>query len=117
MRDAFDKIKEGKEQALKDAHLIFFAKRKELVDRYNTVCQRYENYKADVVKELKIKDEIIEQWQKKNSRIQEELKMAKIVLSDRNLSQLAAKEFKQVIADIEKETLCREGFQITDLID
>ena len=70
-----------------------------------------------MVQELKIKDEIIRKWQKKNNRILEELKMAKIVLSDRNLSQLAAKDFKNVIADIEKDTLCREGFEINDIID
>ena len=37
MRDAFSKIKVGKEKQLKDAHLIFFAKRKELVEKYNRI--------------------------------------------------------------------------------
>ena len=43
--------------------------------------------------------------------------MAKIVLSDRNMSQLAAKEFSHIIADIEQENLVKEGCKITDLID
>ena len=35
MREAFEKIKVGKEQELKDLNLIFFVKRKELVEKYN----------------------------------------------------------------------------------
>ena len=61
MRDAFSKIKEGKEKQLKDAHLIFFAKRKELVEKYNRITGTYEQYKIDVAKEMKIKDGIMEQ--------------------------------------------------------
>ena len=43
--------------------------------------------------------------------------MAKIVLSDRTMSQLAAKEFSHIIADIESENLVKEGCKINDLID
>ena len=44
MREAFDMVKLGKEQALKDAHLIFFAKRKVIVDKYNTLTKTYARY-------------------------------------------------------------------------
>ena len=43
--------------------------------------------------------------------------MAKVVLSDRNMAELAAKEFKNIIAEIKSETLLKEGCAITDLVE
>ena len=86
MREAFDMVKLGKEQALKDAHHIFFAKRKVIVDKYNTLTKTYARYQEDVKKEIEIKDKINSQWQKRHAKIVEELKMAKIVLSDKNMA-------------------------------
>lgn len=47
----------------------------------------------------------------------EELQMAKIVLSDKMMAQMAAKEFKNIIADMQSECLLKEGCTITDMID
>ena len=48
MRQAFDKVRSGKEKQLKDAHLIFFAKRKELVGQYNDLTRKFETYKVEM---------------------------------------------------------------------
>ena len=59
MRMAFEKARAGKEKQLKDAHLIFFAKRREMVDTYNSLNKKYEQIKIDFEEELKVKDKII----------------------------------------------------------
>ena len=59
MRMAFEKARAGKEKQLKEAHLIFFAKRRELVDTYNNLNTKYEQIKVDFEEELKVKDKII----------------------------------------------------------
>lgn len=48
LREAFSMIKAGKEQELKDLNLVFFVKRKELVQKYNWIHEKYEQYKVDV---------------------------------------------------------------------
>ena len=67
MRQAFDKVRSGKEKQLKDAHLIFFAKRKEQVGQYNDLTRKFETYKVEMQKELELKDKIIKQWERKHS--------------------------------------------------
>jgi len=62
MRQAFDKVRLGKEKQLNDANLIFFAKRKTLVDNYNHQIKLNEQYKRDTEKEMHVKDSIIEKW-------------------------------------------------------
>ena len=59
MRMAFEKARAGKEKQLKDAHLIFFAKRREMVDTYNNLNEKYAQIKLDFEEELKVKDKII----------------------------------------------------------
>ena len=59
MREAFEKVKAGKEKQLKDIQLTFFTKRKELVEKYNSLNAKYEKVKGDCQKELSIKDVII----------------------------------------------------------
>lgn len=43
-------------------HLIFFEKRRVLVNNYNDLVKKFEKHKHEVKKELKIKDEITQQW-------------------------------------------------------
>ena len=43
--------------------------------------------------------------------------MAKIVLSDKQMSGLAAKEFKYIMADIKAESLLKDGCSIDDLVE
>ena len=39
---AFDRARAGKEKQLKDTYLIFFAKRREMVETYNALNKKYE---------------------------------------------------------------------------
>ena len=39
--------------------MIFFAKRREMVDTYNSLNKKYEQIKIDFEEELKVKDKII----------------------------------------------------------
>ena len=59
MRMAFDRARAGKEKQLKDTYLIFFAKRREMVETYNALNKKYEQIKIDFEEELKVKDKII----------------------------------------------------------
>ena len=43
--------------------------------------------------------------------------MAKIVLSDQNMGDFAAKEFRQIVADLNEECLLKTGTNITDLVE
>ena len=116
MRSAFEKVQQGKEKQLKDAHLIFFAKRKTLVENYNNQIMKLETYKLDVEKELKVKDQIIEAWKKNYDRACQEIKLSKLILSDQNLAYLAFKDFKDSVADINDENLLKEGCVIHELL-
>ena len=69
MRNAFEKIQKGKEQELEDANLIYFAKKQELVNRFNDLKRKFEKYKTDVAIELDIKDKITETWKKKCDKL------------------------------------------------
>ena len=82
MRNAFTKIQEGKERELEDANLIFFAKKKELVNRFNNLKQKFEQHKLDMDVELDLKDKIADSWKQKYDRVTQELKLAKLILSD-----------------------------------
>ena len=82
MRNAFTKIQEGKERELEDANLIFFAKKKELVNRFNNLKQKFEQHKLDMDVELDLKDKIADSWKQKYERVTQELKLAKLILSD-----------------------------------
>jgi len=62
MRNAFMKIQQGKEKELKDAHLVFFAKRQEMVDQYNELRLKFEKYKQDVAKESLVHEQIVKVW-------------------------------------------------------
>ena len=117
MRTAFEMVKKGKEKQLKDVKLIFFAKKQELVDNFNKLNKKYEQLKLDLQKELRIKDTLIFQERKKISDLQNEIKLAKLILSDQNLSKVAFKQFKDNISDINKDSILREGCTITDLLE
>ena len=65
--------------------MIFFAKRRELVDKFNDLNVKYEQYKLDTVKEFQLKDKLVEKWKRKCGEIVQEVQMAKIILSDHNL--------------------------------
>ena len=73
MRNAFDNVKKGKEQELKDTHLVFFAKRRELVEKYNDLNVKYEQYKIDHVKELALRDKLVSKWKRKCGEIVQEV--------------------------------------------
>ena len=101
---------------MKDTHLIFFAKRRELVDKFNDLNAKYEQYKLDTVKEFQLKDKLVAKWKRKCGEIVQEVQMAKIILSDHNLGQVACKEFKKTCEDINKDNLLKEGCTIHELL-
>ena len=113
---AFDRARAGKEKQLKDTYLIFFAKRREMVETYNALNKKYEQIKIDFEEELKVKDKIIKQWMKRHGEACKEIKLAKLIMQDFNLSSVATKEFKANIEDEDKEILLKEKCQIKDLL-
>ena len=53
--------------------MIFFAKRRELVDKFNDLNVKYEQYKLDTVKEFQLKDKLVEKWKRKCGEIVQEV--------------------------------------------
>jgi len=43
--------------------------------------------------------------------------MAKIIMSDQNLGNIACKEFKQTCTDINEDNLLKDGCAISELMD
>ena len=69
LKNAFEKIQRGKEKELQDAHLVYFAKKQEIVERFNDLKKKFEQYKVEVNIELDIKDKITETWKKKYDKL------------------------------------------------
>lgn len=59
MQKAFEKVKRGKEQDLEEVKLIYFDKEKNLLKKYKTLKQTYKEYKADMEREMKLKEDIL----------------------------------------------------------
>lgn len=60
MRNLYEKAQAGKDKELRDLGLVFFAEKKEIVERYNSLVERSRDFKIHVQKEIEIKEEIID---------------------------------------------------------
>ena len=116
MRHAFDEVKIGREKDLNDAYLTFFAKRRELVKKYNDLNTKYIQIKKEYDRELDIKDKVIKTWVDRHAALHGELKLAKLIMSDPDLSKIALEDLHRNISDIEQEVLLKDNCIISDLL-
>ena len=56
MRIAFKALEEGREKELQDISLVYFAKKKALVDKFVNLKEKYKGYREYTDQEFKLKD-------------------------------------------------------------
>ena len=95
--NTISKLTEGSSNELKDIKMMFFSKQQELVDqiqmwrnKHNEVCEKQRQ-------EIEIRDAISNRLNGEIQDLKEELLIAKRILKDPQLSQLASRKFKETI--------------------
>ena len=102
MRHAFKTLQEGREKELREVSLVYFAKKKELYEKYSALRENFKSYRADTEKELKLKDAIEAKLRTQMGEYEREIGVAKLILRDRNLSKVVNERFEEVI-DLEND--------------
>lgn len=110
------KLTEGNAQELKDIKLMFFSKQKDLVDALGQNREKHQNEQKKFNREIEIRESIKAKLQQEISDLKEELLLAKRILRDPNLSQLATRKFKSTINQDEDHKFTCKGAVITDII-
>ena len=58
MRVAFKALEKGREEELQEISLVYFAKKKALVDRFLALKEKFKGYKEHTAREFDVKDAI-----------------------------------------------------------
>ena len=69
--------------------MIYFTKKKELVDKYNKLTEKFNKMRLDSQIELDLKDQLIKKLSKEKQILAEEIYIAKTVIRDPVLCQVA----------------------------
>ena len=117
LKHAFRKVEQGKEKDLENIKLTYFAKRQELVGKYNSIVDRYNCLKEDTKKDIELKDKIVIAEKRERKNLVDELTLAKLIISDPVLVDAAKRRFKQTIETVKDEKVLKDGCLINELLD
>ena len=105
MEKAFASIKQGRETELEEIRLIYFDKEKTLLKKYKSLQHMFDDYKKDITREFGLKEQISQRLALEKEQILKEIDIAKMILSDKNLCQVAHQRFKDTIDTVHREKL------------
>ena len=117
MEKAFMSIKAGRETELEEIKLIYFDKEKTLLKKYKALQITFEDHKKDIQREFDLQEAISKKLGLEKDQLLKEIEIAKMILSNKELSLVANQRFKECIDIVNKEKLLQKDGAIKDLIE
>lgn len=98
-------LSQGRETELEEVRLIYFDKEKTLLKKYKALQVTFEEFRKDMNREFDIQESISKKLQYEKDQLMKEIEIAKMILSNKELSQVANQRFKECIDNLNKEKI------------
>lgn len=110
-------LNKGKEDQLEEVRLIYFDKEKTLLKKYKALQKMFEEYRSDILREFNLQERIAKKLTEDKERLICEIDMAKLIICEKNLCEMAQKHYKDSIEVVNKDKLLTLGGVVQDLVE